>query len=93
MYEEEALLDEAVGMVPSYWTHAADGSAIANGVGEDVIQTTQTHRLHCMEQWVRMLIHRQRLTVAITNGADEEVCLLFWIMCCVLTYCRRRFRR
>ncbi|KIM26157.1 hypothetical protein M408DRAFT_33395, partial [Serendipita vermifera MAFF 305830] len=73
MHEEEALLDEAVSLVPSYWTHAADGSAIANGTGDDVIQTTQTHRLHCMEQWVRMLIHRQRLTVAITNGHDEEV--------------------
>jgi len=72
MHEEEMLLDEAVSMVPSYWAASADGSMIA-GNGDDVIQTTQTHRLHCLEQWVRMLIHRQRLTVTITNGIDEEV--------------------
>jgi Fungal specific transcription factor domain len=72
MHEEEALLDEAVAMVPAYWAIPPDGG-ISAGNGEDVIQTTQTHRLHCMEQWVRMLIHRQRLTVAITNGADEDV--------------------
>ncbi|KAG8756600.1 hypothetical protein FRC14_002919 [Serendipita sp. 396] len=70
LHEEESLLEEAYVSVPPYWFHNADGIQLA--IGEDVIQTTQKHRLHCLEQWVRMLIHRQRLIVAITNGADEE---------------------
>ncbi|CAG7851439.1 SubName: Full=Uncharacterized protein {ECO:0000313/EMBL:CCA71412.1} [Serendipita indica DSM 11827] len=70
MQEEEALLDEAMSMVPSPWLYTADGTQ--NPIDDDVIQTTQKHRLHCLEQWVRMLIHRQRLTVALFNGADEE---------------------
>ncbi|KAG8809660.1 hypothetical protein FRC17_003346, partial [Serendipita sp. 399] len=70
MHEEESLLEEAYVSVPPYWFHNADGVQLA--IGEDVIQTTQKHRLHCLEQWIRMLIHRQRLAVAITNGADEE---------------------
>lgn len=81
MHEEEALLDEAVNMVPSYWSYApemsAGGGGGGGGVGEDVVQTTQRQRLFCLEQWVRMLIHRQRLTVAISSGADEEVSLRF----------------
>jgi hypothetical protein len=82
MHEEEALLDEAVSMVPTYWAAPIDGASVSAANGDDVIQTTQTHRLHCMEQWVRMLIHRQRLTVAITSGVDEEVrvdlLMVFW---------------
>jgi hypothetical protein len=74
MHEEEALLDEAVNLVPSYWSFLGEGQGGSGiGAGEDVIQTTQKHRLHCLEQWVRMLIHRQRLAVAISGGGDEDV--------------------
>jgi hypothetical protein len=74
MHDEEALLDEAVNSVPPYWAYSPDGQQPP--LGDDVIQTTQKHRLHCLEQWVRLLIHRQRLTVALTNGHDEEVRLV-----------------
>ncbi|TDL14007.1 hypothetical protein BD410DRAFT_757410, partial [Rickenella mellea] len=49
--EEEALLDELVGALPPYWTHTAETMA-----SDNVIRVTQSERLHCMEQFVRMLI-------------------------------------
>lgn len=83
MHEEEMLLDEATNLIPAYWQYHGDGQEAT--LGDDVIQTTQCHRLHCLEQWVRLLIHRHRLTVALSSGSnDEEVNfkLIYTKYCC-----------
>jgi Fungal specific transcription factor domain len=73
MREEEALLDEIHRSVSPYWAYSPETLA-----SEDAIRVTQAERLHCAEQFVRLLIHRQRFSdfVAERNGmtSDEEQC-------------------
>jgi len=73
MREEEALLDEIHRGVPAYWAHTAETLAC-----DDTIRLTQAVRLHCAEQYVRLLIYRHRFSELVaerTNGAvdtDEQ---------------------
>lgn len=55
--EEEALLDEIHLSVPPSWSHSSETLASA-----DVIRVTQAERIHCAEQFVRMLIYRHRFS-------------------------------
>ncbi|KAL6302938.1 fungal-specific transcription factor domain-containing protein [Sparassis latifolia] len=55
--EEEALLDEICRSIPPHWAHTVETMT-----SEDVLRVTQSQRLHCVEQYVRMLIHRHRFS-------------------------------
>jgi len=57
MREEEALLDEIHHEIPAYWAHSPETLA-----SEDRIRITQAERLHCAEQFVRLLIYRHRFS-------------------------------
>lgn len=69
--EEEALLDEIRRSIPPYWAHTSETLA-----SDDVIRVTQAVRLHCAEQFVRMLIHRHRFSNCVAertyNASMEE---------------------
>ncbi|KAJ7489047.1 fungal-specific transcription factor domain-containing protein [Mycena latifolia] len=55
--EEEALLDEVQRGIPAFFAHSAETLA-----SEDTIRLTQAVRLHCAEQFVRLLIYRHRFS-------------------------------
>lgn len=57
LHEEEVLLDDIVKSVPPYWAHSVE--TMASG---DVLRVTQAERIHCAEQFVRMLLHRHRFS-------------------------------
>ncbi|RDB16620.1 putative transcriptional regulatory protein C3C7.04 [Hypsizygus marmoreus] len=57
MREEEALLDDIHRAIPPFWAHSAETLA-----SEDTIRLTQAARLHCVEQFVRLLIYRHRFS-------------------------------
>ncbi|KAG8973194.1 hypothetical protein FRC05_009056 [Tulasnella sp. 425] len=66
--EAEALVDEWCTALPTYWAVTAETMA-----SRDVIRITQAERLHCLEHFVRMLIHRYRFSLHIANpGAGSE---------------------
>lgn len=65
--EEEALLDEIVKSIPPYWAHSVE--TMASG---DVIRVTQAERLHCAEQFVRMLLHRHRFSEMVAERSFRE---------------------
>ncbi|KAG6333103.1 hypothetical protein ID866_5986 [Astraeus odoratus] len=69
--EEEALLDEIHRSVSPYWSHTSDTLS-----SDDVLRVTQAVRLHCAEQFVRMLIYRHRMSYFVAervyNGFSEE---------------------
>lgn len=69
--DEELLLDELVRSLPPYWSHTAETMA-----SENVIRVTQSERLHCLEQFIRMLIQRHRFTELVAertlNGGEGE---------------------
>lgn len=69
--EEEALLDEVARAIPPHWAHTAETIA-----SKDVVRVTQAERLHCFEQYVRLLIHRHRFSELVTErfmeGIDEQ---------------------
>ncbi len=70
MREEETLLDEIHHNVPAYWAHSPETLA-----SEDTIRLTQAERLHCAEQFVRLLIYRHRFSEYVaerTIGPHEE---------------------
>lgn len=70
MREEEALLDEIHRSVPAYWAHTPETLAC-----DDTIRTTQSTRLHCAEQFVRLLIYRHRFSELVaerTSGPVEQ---------------------
>jgi hypothetical protein len=70
--EEEALLDEIHLSIPLHWSHSSETLASA-----DVIRVTQAERLHCAEQFVRMLINRHRFSDFVAervySGVEYEV--------------------
>ena len=66
--EEEALLDEVLKSIPPYWAHSVE--TMASG---DVIRVTQAARLHCAEQFVRMLIHRHRFSEMVAERMHNHV--------------------
>ncbi|KAJ7677809.1 fungal-specific transcription factor domain-containing protein [Mycena polygramma] len=66
--EEEALLDEIHHSIPPFFAHSAETLA-----SEDTIRLTQAVRLHCAEQFVRLLIYRHRFSELVaerTAAAD-----------------------
>lgn len=70
MREEEALLDEIHRNIPIHWAHTADTLAC-----DDTIRMTQAVRLHCAEQYARLLIYRHRFSEMVaerTSGPTEE---------------------
>ncbi|KAF9481770.1 hypothetical protein BDN70DRAFT_875903 [Pholiota conissans] len=70
MREEEALLDDIHRKIPPYWTHSPETLS-----SEDTIRLTQAERLHCAEQFVRLLIYRHRFSEMVaerTSGPVEE---------------------
>ena len=87
--EEEALLDEVVSAIDTYWQCTGEVD-VGPGGGERVIQATQSHRLRCLEQWIRMLIHRHRLATAIAasefNPTNDDVGLAAHVVFTVLTF-------
>ncbi|KAF9524900.1 fungal-specific transcription factor domain-containing protein [Crepidotus variabilis] len=72
MGDEETLLDDIHRSIPAFWVYTPDLMA-----GEDTIRLTQAVRLHCAEQFVRLLIYRHRFSELVaerTNGPvpDEQ---------------------
>ncbi|KZT25557.1 hypothetical protein NEOLEDRAFT_349104 [Neolentinus lepideus HHB14362 ss-1] len=71
MRDEETLLDDVCRNTPSHWAHSVETMA-----SDDVIRVTQAERLHCVEQFIRMLIHRHRFSERVAertyNGSEEE---------------------
>ncbi|KAJ7028846.1 fungal-specific transcription factor domain-containing protein, partial [Mycena alexandri] len=71
LHEEEALLDEIHHSVPPFFAHSAETLA-----SEDTIRLTQAVRLHCAEQFVRLLIYRHRFSELVaerTAAADPQM--------------------
>lgn len=70
MHEEEALLDDIHRSIPAFWTHSPE--TLASG---DTIRLTQAERLHCADQFVRLLIYRHRFSELMaerTSANNEE---------------------
>lgn len=72
MREEETLLDEICSSIPPYWAHSVE--TMASG---DVLRVTQAERLHCAEQFVRMLLYRHRFSELVAErtadtGSEEQ---------------------
>lgn len=70
MREEEALLDCIHRNIPPHWAHSPETLA-----SDDTIRLTQAERLHCAEQYVRLLIYRHRFSELVaerTSGPVEE---------------------
>ncbi|KAI0071201.1 hypothetical protein K474DRAFT_1679582 [Panus rudis PR-1116 ss-1] len=69
--EEEALLDEILRSIPPHWAHSVETMT-----SDDVIRVTQAERLHCLEQFIRMLIQRHRFSEMVAekaySGANYE---------------------
>ncbi|KAJ7176876.1 fungal-specific transcription factor domain-containing protein [Mycena filopes] len=71
LHEEEALLDEIHHSVPPFFAHSAETLA-----SDDTIRLTQAVRLHCAEQFVRLLIYRHRFSELVaerTAAADPQM--------------------
>ncbi|KAJ7303777.1 fungal-specific transcription factor domain-containing protein [Mycena albidolilacea] len=69
--EEEVLLDEVHRGVPPFFAHSAETLA-----SDDTIRLTQAVRLHCAEQFVRLLIYRHRFSELVaerTAAADPAM--------------------
>lgn len=66
--DEEALLDEICRAIPPHWAHSVE--TMTSG---DVIRVTQAERLHCVEQYVRMLIYRHRFSEMVAERMHNHV--------------------
>lgn len=69
LHEEELLLNDILRSLPAYWAHTAETMS-----SDNVIRVTQAERLHCLEQFVRMLIQRHRFSELVaerTLGGGE----------------------
>ncbi|EIW56190.1 uncharacterized protein TRAVEDRAFT_128689 [Trametes versicolor FP-101664 SS1] len=66
--EEEALLDEIARAVPAHWAHSVETMT-----SNDVIRVTQAERIHCVEQYVRMLIYRHRFSENVAERMHNHV--------------------
>lgn len=64
--EEEALLDEIHRSLPSAWAQSPETLS-----SDDPVRLTQAERLHCAEHFVRLLIHRHRLSVLVAQRATR----------------------
>ncbi|KAI0354102.1 hypothetical protein OH77DRAFT_1590863 [Trametes cingulata] len=66
--DEEVLLDEICRAVPPHWAHSVETMT-----SNDVIRVTQAERLHCVEQYVRMLIYRHRFSEMVAERMHNHV--------------------
>ncbi|KAI0748897.1 fungal-specific transcription factor domain-containing protein [Fomes fomentarius] len=66
--EEEALLDDICRAIPPHWAHSVETMT-----SNDVIRVTQAERLHCVEQFVRMLIHRHRFSEMVAERMHNHI--------------------
>ncbi|OBZ78048.1 putative transcriptional regulatory protein C3C7.04 [Grifola frondosa] len=66
--EEEALLDEICRSIPPHWAHSVETMT-----SDDVIRVTQAERLHCVEQYVRMLIQRHRFSEMVAERMQNHI--------------------
>ncbi|KAI0746270.1 fungal-specific transcription factor domain-containing protein [Daedaleopsis nitida] len=66
--EEEALLDDICRAIPPHWAHSVETMT-----SSDVIRVTQAERLHCVEQYVRMLIHRHRFSEMVAERMHNHI--------------------
>ncbi|KIY48461.1 hypothetical protein FISHEDRAFT_43345 [Fistulina hepatica ATCC 64428] len=78
--EEEAMLDEIRLSIPSYWAHVPESTdpAISSRSNEpmsseETVRLTQAERLYTFEQFVRLLIHRQRFSEYVTERTSGVV--------------------
>ena len=71
LVEEESLLNEICQSISPHWMYSAE--TMSSG---DVIRVTQAERFHCVEQFVRMLIHRHRFQELLAErwytGSEEQ---------------------
>lgn len=71
LVEEESLLNEICQSISPHWMYSVE--TMSSG---DVIRVTQAERFHCVEQFVRMLIHRHRFQELLAerwhNGSEEQ---------------------
>lgn len=71
LMEEESLLNEICQSISPHWMYSVE--TMSSG---DVIRVTQAERFHCVEQFVRMLIHRHRFQELLAerwyNGSEEQ---------------------
>ncbi|PCH37143.1 hypothetical protein WOLCODRAFT_140731 [Wolfiporia cocos MD-104 SS10] len=65
--EEELLLDEIVRSIPPHWAHTVETMTC-----DDVLRVTQANRLHCAEQYARMLIHRHRFSELVAERTQNQ---------------------
>lgn len=66
--EEEALLDDICRAIPPHWAHSVETMT-----SNDVIRVTQAERLHCLEQYVRMLIYRHRFSEMVAERMQNHI--------------------
>ncbi|RPD56509.1 hypothetical protein L226DRAFT_531350 [Lentinus tigrinus ALCF2SS1-7] len=66
--EEEALLDDISRAIPPHWAHSVETMT-----SSDVIRVTQAERLHCLEQYVRMLIYRHRFSEMVAERMHNHI--------------------
>ena len=57
MRDEEIMLEDLRRDLPQHWTHTPETIA-----SDDVIRVTQTVRLHCLQQFIALLIFRHRFS-------------------------------
>lgn len=71
LVEEESLLNEICQSISPHWMYSVE--TMSSG---DVIRVTQAERFHCVEQFVRMLIHRHRFQELLAerwyNGSEDQ---------------------
>lgn len=69
--EEESLLNEICQSISPHWMYSVE--TMSSG---DVIRVTQAERFHCVEQFVRMLIHRHQFQEFLAerwyNGSEDQ---------------------
>lgn len=68
LHEEEALLDDICRAIPPHWAHSVETMT-----SNDVIRVTQAERLHCVEQFVRMLVHRHRFSEMVAERMHNHI--------------------
>ncbi|KAH9476291.1 ABC-transporter-regulating transcription factor [Psilocybe cubensis] len=68
MREEEALLDDIHRKIPAYWSHSPETLN-----SDDTIRLTQAERLHCAEQFVRLLIYRHRFSELVAERTSGPI--------------------
>jgi len=67
LVEQEAFLDELMRELPSYWKPTLETSQ-----SEDVLRIVHSHRIYCLEQFIRMLINRHRFSEYVRERTSRD---------------------